>query len=327
MGKHIKIIGALIFLAAMAGCSPHFHLDFLGKDQITEVVMIESASKEKVLMVDVSGIITSASNPNILNREKNILSSIRYRLEKAADDRHIRGIILRIDTPGGEVTASDIIYNEIRQFKQKTGVPVVVLGMGVMASGGYYIASASDYIIVHPTAITGSIGVISIFPNIQDLFDKLGIKVNIIKSGKMKDSGSTFREMTSEEEAVFQSVVDELYQKFLNVVLDGRKELLSLEELKTIADGRIYTAGQAYELKLVDEIGYFETAFEKAKQLARIRNARLVTYTYYPKSKTNIYASTSNSPSFSSDEADDIRKIFPYIQAGFYYLWLPQNQR
>ena len=327
MSKHIKIMGLLILLAVMAGCSPHFHLDFLGKDQITEVVVIESASKDKVLMVDVSGIITSASNPNILNREKNILSSIRYRLEKAAEDRLIRGIILRVDTPGGEVTASDIIYNEIRLFKQKTGVPVVVLGMGVMASGGYYIASASDYIITHPTAITGSIGVISIFPNIQDLFDKLGIKVNIIKSGKMKDSGSTFREMTSEEEAVFQSVVDELYQKFLDVVLEGRNELLSQEQLKAIADGRIYTAGQALELKLIDEIGYFDTAFEKAKQMAGIRNAKLVTYTYYPKSKTNIYASTSDSLSLSSNDESDIRKIFPSLQAGFYYLWLPQDQR
>jgi len=277
MGKYMKIISLVICMAAMAGCSPHFHLDFLGQDQITEVVVIQNASKEKVLMVDISGIISSFSNPNILNREKNILSSIRYRLEKAAEDRYIRSIILRIDTPGGEVTASDIIYNEIRLFKQKTGVPVVVLGMGVMASGGYYIASAADFIIVHPTAITGSIGVISIFPNIQELFDKLGIQVNIIKSGRMKDSGSSFREMTAEEEAVFQSVVDELYQKFLNVVLEGRKELLSREELKTIADGRIYTAGQAYELKLVDEIGYFDTAFEKAKQLAGIKNAQLVT--------------------------------------------------
>jgi protease-4 len=327
MGKHIKIMSLLIFLTVMTGCSPHFHLDFLGQDQITEVVVIQNASKEKVLMVDISGIITSVSNPNILNREKNILSSIRYRLEMAAEDRHIRGIILRIDTPGGEVTASDIIYNEIRLFKQKTGVPVVALGMGVMASGGYYIASASDYIIAHPTAITGSIGVISIFPNIQELFDKLGIQVNIIKSGRMKDSGSSFREMTAEEEAVFQSVVDELYQKFLTVVLEGRKELLSREELKKIADGRIYTAGQAHELKLIDEIGYFDRAFEKTKQLAGIKNAQLVTYTYYPKSKTNIYASASDSPSLSNDDAGDIRKIFPSLQAGFYYLWLPQNQR
>lgn len=327
MGKYIKIMSMLIGLVVMIGCSPHFHLDFLGQDQITEVVVIQNPSKDKVLMIDISGLITSVSNANVLNREKNILSGIRYRLEKAEEDRFIKGIILRIDTPGGEVTASDIIYNEIRLFKQRTGVPVVVLGMGVMASGGYYIASASDYIIAHPTAITGSIGVISIFPNIQELFDKLGIEVHIIKSGRMKDSGSSFREMTPEEETVFQSVVDEFYQKFLNVVLEGRKELLSREELKKIADGRIYTAGQAHELKLIDEIGYFDRAFEKTKQLAGVRNAQLVTYTYYPKSKTNIYASSPDSPSFSSDDNGDIRKIFPSLQAGFYYLWLPQNQR
>lgn len=325
MSKQIKMMGALICMVIMAGCSPHFHLDFLGKDQISEVVLVQDASKEKILLIDVSGVITTSFDVNILSREKNILSSIRYRLEKAAEDRSIKGIILRIDTPGGEVTASDIIYNEIRLFKQKTRVPVVVLGMGIMASGGYYIASAADYIISHPTAITGSIGVISIFPNIQELFDKLGIQVNIIKSGKMKDSGSSFRGMTAEEEAVFQSVVDELYHKFLDVVFEGRKELLSREQLKAIADGRIYTAGQALELNLIDEIGYFDRAFEKAKQLAGIRRAKVVTYTYYPKSKTNIYASTSESLLVSNK--DDIQKIFPSLQAGFYYLWLPQNQR
>ena len=325
MGKQIKMMGALLCIVIMTGCSPHFHLDFLGKDQISEVTLIQNESKEKILLIDVSGVIATSLDVNILAREKNILSSIRYRLEKAVEDRWIKGIILRIDTPGGEVTASDIIYNEIQLFKEKTGVPVVVLGMGIMASGGYYIASAADYIITHPTAITGSIGVISIFPNIQELFDKIGIQVNIIKSGKMKDSGSSFRDMTAEEEAVFQSVVDELYQNFLNVVLESRKELLSREQLKGIADGRIYTAGQALELKLIDEIGYFDRAFEKTKQLASIRNAKVMTYTYYPKSKTNIYASTSDSLSLS--KSDDIQKILPSLQAGFYYLWLPQNQR
>lgn len=318
-------MGALIGIVIMAGCSPHFHLDFLGKDQISEVVLIQDPSEKKILLIDVSGVITTSFAVNILSREKNILSSIRYRLEKAAEDRSIEGILLRIDTPGGEVTASDIIYNEIRLFKQKTGMPVVVLGMGIMASGGYYIAASGDYIITHPTAITGSIGVISIFPNIQELFDKLGIKVNIIKSGKMKDSGSSFREMTAEEETVFQSVVNELYQRFLDVVLEGRKKLLSRDQLESIADGRIYTAGQALELKLIDEIGYFDRAFEKTKQLAGIRNAKLVTYTYYPKSRTNIYASTSDPLVLAKH--DDIQKILPSLQAGFYYLWLPQNQQ
>lgn len=325
MGKQIKLMGVLLCVVIMTGCSPHFHLDFLGSDQMAEVVLIQDSSNEKILLIDVSGIITTALNANILSREKNLLSSIRYRLEKAAEDRMIKGIILRVDTPGGEVTASDIIYNEIRLFKKKTGVPVVVLGMGIMASGGYYIASAADYIISHPTAITGSIGVISIFPNIQELFDKIGIQVNIIKSGKMKDSGSSFRDMTAEEEAVFQRVVDELYQKFMDVVFENRKELFSREQLKEIADGRIYTAGQALKLKLIDEIGYFDRAFEKTKQLAGIHRAKVVTYTYYPKSKTNIYASTSDSITLSKN--DDIQKIFPSLQAGFYYLWLPQNQR
>jgi protease-4 len=178
---------------------------------------------------------------------------------------------------------------------------------------------------VHPSTITGSIGVISMYPNVRELLDKLGIDLSVIKSGSMKDSGSAFRDMTEEEQAMFQDVIDELYQKFLEVVYESRKEKLTRAELERLADGRIYTAGQALDANLVDEIGYIDQALDKVKDLASIPDARVITYTYHPKSKTNIYASSLKQASLF--DWSELKQILPSLKSGFYYLWLPSLTR
>jgi protease-4 len=320
MKKNLILFGIISLF--LSGCAPHFHLDFLGKDKIHEVVLIKSSAKDKILVLDVSGIIATSFNPGLFEREKDLLSMVYYRLERASEDKDVKAVILRLDTPGGEATASDILYNEILKFKEKTHIPVVGLMMGVAASGGYYIASACDHVIAHPSTITGSIGVISIFPNLQELFTKIGVKINIIKSGEMKDSGSAFRDLTEEEKEVFQGIIDELYRNFLDVVYEKRKDVLSFEKLKKIADGRIYTARQAYELKLIDEIGYFDSALQKALSLGRLKEAKVIAYTYYPKRKTNIYATSLKK--FSLLEGKNLEDVFQSLKSGFYYLWLPQ---
>jgi protease-4 len=310
---------ALMAILILNHCSIHF--DILGKDKIEEVVLVPSKAKEKILIIDVSGIIGMTVKPNMLNRESDIVSRVYYRLQKATEDHRIKGIILRLDTPGGEVTASDILYNEIRNFREQTGLPVVALMMGVAASGGYYIAAASDHIIAHPSTITGSIGVISLFPNLEELFSKIGVEINVIKSGEMKDAGSAFRDMTEDDRAVFQTVVNELYQKFLDVVVQGRNGSLSKDELEPIADGRIYTAQQALELKLIDEIGYFDRALTTVKSLANIGDAKVITFTHYPKKKTNIYAKSLDNSTLI--DTKDFKELFHSLKSGFYYLWLP----
>jgi protease-4 len=320
-----KLTLPLIGIILLAGCSPHFHLDFLGQDRMGEAVLQDSRSKNKILVLDITGIIQSSMETGLLSREGDLLSRTYYRLLRAADDPLVKGIVLRLDTPGGEVTASDIVYNEILKFRKKTGIPVVALAMGTAASGGYYIASACDYFMVHPSTITGSIGVISMFPNVSALMDKLGIDLTVIKSGTMKDSGSAFREMTEEDRRIFQEVIDELYQKFLDRVYSARKDKLSRVELEKLADGRIYTAGQALEAKLVDGIGYIDEALEKVKDLASISEAKVITYTYYPKSKTNIYASVLKQPTLF--DWSELKQILPSLKSGFYYLWLPSMTR
>ncbi len=320
----MKKLGIWLMISplVLSSCSPHFHLDFLGKEQIEEVVLIESKAKEKILLLDISGLIGTTLRPGVLDREGDILSQVFYRLKMASEDKMVKGVILRLDTPGGEVTASDILYHEILNYKKKRGTPVLALMMGMAASGGYYIASACDYIIAHPSTLTGSIGVISIFPNLEELFDKVGVQVQVIKSGELKDSGSAFREMTDKERDVFQEIVNEFYQKFLNAVYEARKDSLTMENLMTVADGRIYTASQAHESKLIDEIGYFDSALKKILELASLQEANVVAYTYYPKRRTNIYATSLQA--HNPFENQSLQEIVQSLKTGFYYLWHPQ---
>jgi protease-4 len=294
----------------------------MGAEEIREVVLLPSKAKEKVLVIDIAGTIGTGGQNSLFSKEGDLLSRVYYRLEQAARDKLVRGIILRLDTPGGDVTASDIIYNEVLKFKKKTGLPVVGLMMGVAASGGYYIASACDYIIAHPSTITGSIGVISYFPNVGELFAKVGVKTQVIKSGELKDAGSPFRDMSAEEQKVFQDIIDELYERFLQVVYEKRKDVLSQDELKKIADGRVYTAPQALKLNLIDEVGYFDNALAKTLSLASLKETQVVAYTYYPTRKTNLYAAQLTKPSLF--EGKSIEDLLPTLKSGFYYLWLPQ---
>jgi protease-4 len=320
MKKAVLLVPVLA--AALAACAPQIRIDLFGEDKLQEVVLLPSSAREKVLMIDIDGTISSALETGFLAREKSVVARVFERLERAAADPWVKAVILRLDTPGGEVTASDIVYHEILRFKERTGRPVIGLMMSVAASGGYYIASACDVIVAHPSTLTGSIGVISIFPSVESLMSKVGVKVNVIKSGPSKDSGSPFRDMTEDEKKVFQGIIDEYYEGFLAVVARGRQGKVPPADLRTIADGRIYTAPQALKLGLIDAVGYFDDAFVKAKGLASLKSARLVSYTYFPKSKSNIYAGRLGD--LSPLDAKVAEAMLGALKTGFYYLWLPQ---
>jgi protease-4 len=321
MKKVVILLSAA--LATLSACSPQIHIDLLGQDKLEEVVLRPSSAREKILMIDVDGMISSALDTTLFSREKSAVSRVFERLERAASDPWVKAVVLRIDTPGGEVTASDIIYHEILRFKERTGRPVLGLMMSVAASGGYYIASACDVLMAHPSTLTGSIGVISVFPNVESLMAKVGVKVNVIKSGPAKDSGSPFRDMTEEEKKVFQGVIDEYYEGFLAVVARNRKDRIAPDKLRSIADGRVYTAPQALKLGLIDGIGYFDDAFGKVLSLVPLKSAKLVAYTYYPKTKTNVYARQLGD--LSPLDAKVLESMLAVLKTGFYYLWLPQT--
>jgi protease-4 len=164
--------------------------------------------------------------------------------------------------------------------------------------------------------------VISVYPDVEGLLGKIGVDVTVIKSGKMKDSGSGLRKMTNEEKDYFQMLTNEYYEQFISIVYKNVQKNISLENLKTLADGRIYTAKQALDNKLINATGYFSDAFDKSLELANVIDAKVVAYTYYPRSKTNIYA--ANVQDTLLFDMSLFKEHIPKLKAGFYYLWLPE---
>ena len=185
-------------------------------------------------------------------------------IERAVEDEDVRSLLVRVNSPGGSVVGSDEIYHAL----QNVDKPVVVLMQEVAASGGYYVSMGADHIVVNANSLVGSIGVIGQFPDAEGLLDKVGLKVTTIKSGKSKDLGNPFRAMTPEEQAIFQDIVDETYDRFVEIVAEGRD--MPIDQVRELADGRIYTGERAVELGLADAIGYQKEAVAKAGQLGEI---------------------------------------------------------
>ena len=188
------------------------------------------------------------------------------RLHAAADDASVKAVVLRIDSPGGGVGPSQEIHDEVVKLVQSK--PVVVSMGSLCASGGYYIAAPASRIFANPGTITGSIGVIMEFTNIQDLLDKIGLKNRVVKSGKHKDIGSPVRPMSAEDEAILQSLIDDVHSQFVEAVAAGRK--LEVATVKPLADGRIFTGRQAQASGLVDELGNLESAIAAAAEMGGI---------------------------------------------------------
>lgn len=275
----------------------------------------------KVLMVEVSGLISSQSDGGFVEHP-NMVARFKEEMAKAAEDPQVSAIVLRINSPGGTVTASDIMWHEVKLLKQKRKIPVIASIMDVGASGGYYIAAAADKIVVHPSTITGSIGVIMLTMNAHGLMEKIGLEARAVTSGPKKDMGSPFRPMTEEEKAIFQTVIDSFYDRFLTVVKEGRPNL-SPEQVRKLADGRIYSGEQAKAFGLVDAVGYLDEAVELAKQQAGVKEAKLVVYRRAGEYKPNIYARLLGSPQGLSALNFDLMSLVRNGTPQFMYLWMP----
>ncbi|MBI5810044.1 MAG: signal peptide peptidase SppA, partial [Deltaproteobacteria bacterium] len=292
MGGVMKRIRKLTVIVCifLAGC---VSINLPKAGPMTEKV-IGGKGKDKVLLIEVSGIITDVEKGGLIGLETspNLTARIKEELSLASSDDDIKALILKIDTPGGSVTASDIIAHEIKEFRKKKGArfPVVAALMGVAASGGYYIAASADKIVAHPTTVTGSIGVIAYGVNASGLMEKVGLTDQTIKSGDKKDAGSPLRQMTPEERRIIQSVIDAMYERFLDVILETRGAFFKRDELQAIADGRVYTARQARDLKLVDMIGYMDDVVALSKEMAGIKEAAIVTYAQPGAYRNNIYS-------------------------------------
>ena len=261
-----------------------------------EETTVSGEGKDKILLMDISGEISEEdkSNPLGMTTEVSPVVRVKEELEKAKKDKNIKALLLKIDSPGGTVTASDIIYHELKTFKKETGIPIVISMMDLAASGGYYIAMAGDRIMAHPTTVTGSIGVLTMKFDVQGLMSKIGVGEVTIKSGDKKDFNSIFHTLRPEDQAILQNVIDTFYARFVGIVAESRHGL-SREEVKRIADGRVYTAQEALDLKLIDGIGYLEDAINLAKKEAGIvREAKVITYQRPSQYKSTIYSHSSS---------------------------------
>ncbi len=238
--------------------------------------VVEGSGQNKIVIIPIKGVITAQSTKNLLLETPSILEEVKKQLDQARKDDTVKAVILDIDSPGGGITASDILYKEVLAFKERTEKKVIVIMRDVAASGAYYISAAADRIIAHPTTITGSIGVIMPLVNVADLAKKYGVAVTSIKSGEMKDIGSPFKEMSEEEQKVLYDIVDEMYTRFLQIIADGRA--MEIEEVRKLADGRIFTGSQAVEYGLVDQIGYIEDTISVAKEMAGLEEAKIIRY-------------------------------------------------
>lgn len=278
------------------------------------------SSADKIAVVRVEGIITSQGDSHV--GHDGMVGDIREQLRVAQEDESVKAIILRVDSPGGEVLASDEIYRAVKAVRD--GHPgnkkPVICSMGSLAaSGGYYSAMGSGYVIADELTITGSIGVIMETLNYKDLFDKIGLKLLVFKSGEYKDILNGDREPTIKEKELVQGLIMETYEQFLDIVAKERK--LDPEQLRNgIADGRIFSGKQALAHKLVDQTGNFHDAVVMAEKKAGISNARVVDYVV-PFTLRNLlgFVGESKAPRIQVDVAPGALKL---EKGKLYYLSL-----
>lgn len=298
-----------------------------------EHMLTDKDTDDKILVIDIGGVISSHD----LDGSGNMVERVKDELELASKDDSIKAVLLKVDSPGGEVLASDDIYQAIREFQEKTGKPVVATMGSLAASGGYYVSAPCRWIVAHELTITGSIGVIMSGLNFRGLMDKVGIRPEVYKSGQFKDMMSSTRppeEVTAAERKMVQALIDETYGTFKTVVRKGRaashsqnkkagleqesRELVS--DWESYADGRIFSGREALKLGFVDELGGFEVALNRAKKLAGITEANVVKYEV-PFNFGNFFRL------FGKSEARgvkvDLGLDFPRLQAGRMYFLSP----
>ncbi len=319
----VATLAASIAFLASSCVSVHVQLGGPSEEPLKEYTL-EGTEKGKVLVVPVTGFLSDTSKKGLLGEEASQVQEVVSRLRRAEKDKEVKAVLLEINSPGGSITASELLYHEIARFKERTGAKVVAAFMDIAASGGYYTALAADRIVAHPTSITGSVGVILIEPKVAGLMEKLGIAVDVNKSGSEKDIGSPFRPSTPEENKIMQGLIDNLAHQFLDLVAQRRH--IGAQELTRIATARIYIASEALQLKLVDRVGYLSDALEEAKSLAGLPgDAKVVVYRHAKDANDNLY-NTSLSASAGRTPAVvgmNLPEIIPPLAPGFYYLWLP----
>lgn len=285
---------------------------------------------KRVAIIDIDGVLVNSKETGILSQSPNPVAVLHEKLRLAGEDNRVVAVILRMNTPGGTVTASDIMFREIERFKREHGKPVVVMMMDLCTSGGYYAALAGDAIVAYPTTVTGSIGVLVQIVSLQPALTRIGITADAIKSGPNKAAGNPFAPFTAEQRETFEQLVADFYQRFKTKVREHRPQIPTAD-FALVTDGRVFSGEVAKRLGLVDKLGDLYTAWAQAKQLAGVDAADLVIYHRSLQRVDSPYGSTN---SVSVDAKEQAMTQINMVQlnvtgpagalpAGFYYLWRP----
>ncbi|MFH0980239.1 MAG: signal peptide peptidase SppA [Planctomycetota bacterium] len=291
MARLCGVLGGLAVL--VGGCMPGGLLITpvsAKRDLVEETLVSEgSLAGNKIALLDVEGIILNAEQPKLLGEGEHPVARLLEQLDKARGDPSVKAVLLRINSPGGSVTASELMYQEIVDFRRRTGKPVVAVLMDVAASGGYYVACACDKIVAQRSTVTGSIGVLMQLLDLSGTMRKIGLEAPAITSGLNKDAGAPFKPLTPDQRAIFQTIVDQMFESFVDVVAAGRPKL-TREQILKLADGRVYSAPQALEAGLIDEIGTLRETIGDLKQELGLQRIRLVAYRRPLGYRPNYYA-------------------------------------
>ncbi|HYE61085.1 MAG TPA: signal peptide peptidase SppA [Phycisphaerales bacterium] len=330
---HAAFVLLLTTLAStlLTACSPRVEIgigEFPERNLKPATVLADqNAGSLRVAMIDVKGLIMDADKPSLLGAGANPVDRFTVRLAMAENDPSVRAIVVRISSPGGTVTGSDIMYHELRRFAESSRKPVVASMGEIATSGGYYLALAADHIVAEPTTITGSIGVIMPTFNFSEGMRKIGISSRSVKSAANKDIANPFEAPREGHFAILQGLVDEYYARFRSLVLARRK--IDPAKVDTVADGRVFSGAQALELGLIDELGGVREAFAAAKKLAGLSRATLVKYSdeNYP-ARTPWAVAPTTEPAKSTlslrmDLNNPLADLTTQETAGVYYLWYP----
>jgi len=318
-----------LFLLFLPACGPTSFLITpvpVSRELEESVLLRESPwASKKLAVVDVDGMLKNGRDRSLTGVEgENPVSLFKEKLDKAAGDPRVKAVVVRINSPGGSVTASDLMYGELRAFRQRSGKPVIACLLDVGASGGYYVACAADRIYAHPTTVTGSIGVILITPEFSGTMEKLGVRAHIFKSGPLKDAGSMFRPMTDEDRSLLSGMIMEMYDRFLDVVRQSRPQL-SEDHLRALADGRVFLGPEAKDQGLIDEVGTLEDALAAAKSAAGLGRQRVLVVQYARPlaHRPNVYARTDDAPAQVNLINIELPEWLRSASPQFLYLWAP----
>lgn len=326
--KLIRTLLVVIIVSLLiCGCGTGaFQVQMVPQEQELEETQIKRDKgmfvSDKIVVIDVDGVIMNKQQNSFMQQGDNPVTTFLEKLDKAAADKDVKAIVLRLNSPGGSVAATDIMYHSLAEYKRKTDKPIVACMLDVAASGAYYLACGADGIIAQPSCVTGSIGTIMQTISVAGTMEKIGIEAVAIKSGEMKDLASPLHELSKEEKAILQQLIDTFYEQFIDVVQQGRPDIAP-EKLRQLADGRIFTAEHAKQEGLIDRIGYANDAVKWAKEMAGIEKAQTVIYHRSMKTMPNIYGSAMNTSSTVPLVNIDLPDWLDAGRTQFLYLWQP----